>query len=432
MIRKVESAAGDVTVEPLFAYNARLWLRVWGVMQAVALLVALFVSVDGAGGVAAFPASPRAGRVVTSLVLLTLYHAIGLAAHGWIMRRTWRVLVFVPVGWVLVLSALEQNLGFGLLILGAMLQGFIFLPFAWAMATLALVTVWLTILIASRLPWTTPGLSIARVGWIGAAGVMIGTVLLYIHRINGEASLRARLLRQLDEAQHDLADRAREAGVQEERQRFARDIHDTLAQGFTSVIKHLETIELSLASPKTDADVSRAQVLSHLAHAQTVSRTSLAEIRRLVWALQPVELSESSLVPALRRIVEQWAGASGVSATFAAESLPALQPEADVVFLRATQETLSNVARHANARHVIVSLNSVDGLVLLTIEDNGVGFVQSDTAATEGRGLSGMRERVRRFGGHILIDSTAGMGTNLTVAMPLSAISAPSSTPRVR
>ncbi len=76
--------------------------------------------------------------------------------------------------------------------------------------------------------------------------------MLYIHRANRDSAIRSRLLRQLDEAQRDLAERAHEAGAQEERQRLARDIHDTLAQGFTSVIKHLEAIELSFATARAE------------------------------------------------------------------------------------------------------------------------------------------------------------------------------------
>src|SRR5262249_25476148 len=136
--------------------------------------------------------------------------------------------------------------GFALLVFGAVIQGFIFLPFAAAIVTLTLVVGLLatTIVVQSK---QVNGLTVSRVLSIVAMGVMVGTVMLYIHRVNRDAAVRARLLRQLDDAQRDLADRARESGVQEERQRLARDIHDTLAQGFTSVIKHLEAIELSFA-----------------------------------------------------------------------------------------------------------------------------------------------------------------------------------------
>ncbi|MEO5817832.1 MAG: sensor histidine kinase [Gemmatimonadaceae bacterium] len=405
-------------VAPLFAHNARLWLRVWAATQSAALCIALYVLLGEAGG------RPRVvlPQLIAWLVVLVAYHVVGVAAYGWILRRTWAVLLFVPLGWVLVFSALQITGVFGLLILGAILQGFIFLPFAWAATVLGLVTTGLATLVALRTSAPTPRVLPIQIGGILATGVMIGTVLLYIHRTNQEAELRARLLRQLDEAQRDLADRARDAGVQEERRRFARDIHDTLAQGFTSVIKHLEAIELSVSAEEKSASMPR--VMPHLAHAQAVSRSSLAEIRRLVWALQPAELSEASLAAALGRIVAQWSDANGIPATFTSDQLPALQPDADVIFLRATQESLSNVARHAAATTVAVSLTSVDGLVLLTIEDDGVGFAHTDAQGMEKMGLAGMRERVRRFGGHLLIDSTIGEGTSLTVAMPLSSIAA--------
>lgn len=405
-------------VAPLFAHNARLWLRVWAATQGAALGVALYVIVSQGAG----RATGIQPALIELLVLLAAYHVIGVLAYRWILRRTWAVLLFVPLGWVLVVSALQISGAFGLLILGAILQGFIFLPFAWAATVLGLVTTGLATSIALRAK--ASGIVAVQIGGILATGVMIGTVLLYIHRANQEAELRTRLLRQLDEAQRDLADRARDAGVQEERRRFARDIHDTLAQGFTSVIKHLEAIELSLGPPGARHDESIERMMPHLAHAQAVSRSSLADIRRLVWSLQPAELTEASLAAALGRVVAQWSEANAIPATFTSDALPALHPDADVIFLRATQESLSNVARHAEAASVAVSLSAVDGLALLTVEDDGRGFAHVDAHGVEKMGLAGMRERVRRFGGHLLIDSAVGEGTSLTVAMPLSSIAA--------
>ena len=427
MIRGINLHPDDRDVEPLFAHNARLWLRVWAATQCVATAIALFAVVASSGGTAAFLRSSAAMRMIVLAVLLFAYHIIGISAYRVIIRRTWSVLLFVPIGWALVISTLQLNPGFGLLILGSILQGFIFLPFAWAIGTLGVVVVSFTALAARAMPRNTPATALSRLVSIPVTGVMIATVLLYIHRTNREAVLRTRLLRQLDEAQHDLADRAREAGVQAERQRFARDIHDTLAQGFTSVIKHLEAIELSLPAAGENSAIALRSVRPHLVHAQSVSRDSLADIRRLVLALRPLELTEAPLAAALERIVARWSDASGVTASFAADLLTTLQPDAEVIFLRATQEALSNVSRHANAQSVSVTLRSVDGLALLTIEDDGVGFEQHDTPGAEKMGLSGMRERVRRFGGHLLIDSTPGQGTSLTIAMPLAAISATAS-----
>lgn len=166
--------------------------------------------------------------------------------------------------------------------------------------------------------------------------------------------------------------------------------------------------------------------MAHLAPAQAVSRESLAEIRRLVWGLRPTPLDGSPLTAALARIVACWGADHGVDAAFTADPFPALHPDAEVAFLRATQEALSNVARHADARRVAVSLGTVDGIALLTVEDDGCGFAARDggEGRADGLGLLGMRERARRFDGHLLVESAPGAGTSITVALPLAAVTA--------
>ena len=410
-------------VEPLFAHAARLWLRVWGATQGVALVAASVVVLDRAGGLGAFLRAPGVGRALLALAALVAYHAVGLLAYDRILRHRWSVMLFVPLGWALVLLA-PSAIGpaFALLVVGAVIQGFLFLPFSWAAATLALTFGTVLATVATHARGRATSVVLTQVVGVLSTGIMIGTVMLYIHRANRDAAIRTRLLAQLDAAQRDLAERAREAGAQEERQRLARDIHDTLAQGFTSVIKHLEAVELSFAGAEVPNDLMRG-ALPHLAHAQAVSRESLAEIRRLVWALRPAPLAEAPLAAAVARIVARWGEANGVAATCALDPLPPLpplRPEADVVFLRATQESLSNVARHAGASRVAVTMHCVDGLALLTVEDDGRGFAESEESA--GVGLAGMRERVRRFGGRVLVESAPGAGTSVTVAMPLAEI----------
>jgi signal transduction histidine kinase len=247
----------------------------------------------------------------------------------------------------------------------------------------------------------TIGVLLTQVGAAVAIGVMSGTVLLYIHTAN-----------QLHAAQ-------REAGRMDERERLARDIHDTLAQGFASVLRHLELVTLELGRHGKTVDPTVAR---HLAYAESVSRDSLAEIRRLVRALRPVELAEAPLSSAIERIAKRWGDEHGVLADVSLTAVPSLKPDADVIFLRAVQESLNNVARHARARRVHVTLGQVDELVLLTVEDDGCGFAEGDIRSSEHFGLSGMRERVRRFSGHVLIDSKPGAGASVTVAMPLATI----------
>jgi signal transduction histidine kinase len=162
--------------------------------------------------------------------------------------------------------------------------------------------------------------------------------------------------------------------------------------------------------------------MPHLANAQAVSRDSLAELRRLLLALRPPQLVETTLQAAIDRFVAQWSVINGIKVECVVADLPALRSDADVLFLRATQEALSNVARHAQASHVSVSLHCVDGLVLLSVEDDGRGFADPEADTPGKMGIAGMRERVRPFGGRVLIESTTGEGTSLTVAVPFAEV----------
>src|SRR5215213_8199629 len=108
--------------EPLFAYNKRLWLRVWIATQGAAIAVAIYTMVGRAGGLDAFLRSPTFARSVGFVALLVAYHVIGLFGHDWILRRPLAVVVFVPVGWLLILSTLRLQGAFGPLLLGAIIQ----------------------------------------------------------------------------------------------------------------------------------------------------------------------------------------------------------------------------------------------------------------------------------------------------------------------
>lgn len=407
-------------VRPLFAGSERLWLNLWGVMQALALSTAFLIVINEAGGVGRVISSPDAPRLIITVLLVAVYYLAGIKWHAWMTARPLVALTFVAAGWGILIFAIADHTAFAVLVFGAVVQLLIFLPFVPALVSVALAIALAAGWVVSQAPAYSPSLTLARLIAVAAIGVMIGTVMLYIHRANVDAAIRARLLNQLDEAHRDLEQRARADGVQEERQRIATDIHDTLAQGFTSVIKQLEAIELSLptATPKTQELLHR--VRPHLANAQRVSRDSLTEIRRVIWALRPPALDHAALPSALRRVAAQWGRTVGVTVHCDVHEMPALNPDAEVALLRVAQEALSNVARHADAATVNLSLHNVDGLILLAVEDDGRGF---DDALHDhdGFGIPGMRERLQRLGGHLLIESGAGKGTGVTAALPISA-----------
>jgi len=322
---------------------------------------------------------------------------------------------------------------YSLLALGALFQACIFLPFQWITAALAAFVI-ADVISVSR---TDNGFVVTR--FINAIpilvlGVIVGAIVLYIHRSNRDAAVQEDLLRKLDAAQQDLAARSREAGVLAERQRLSRDLHDTLAQGFTSVIAQLSAAELVLRGPANDSDAPAATnggtdaanadrsalAAPYLARAQAVSRASLTEIRRLVLALRPSALADGSLPAALDRVVNEWAALNGVSASFETSNVPELAQDAEVTLLRAAQEGLSNIARHASARNVSVRLSHVDDLVLLEIDDDGVGIAEQTSQSERGLGIAGMRERAAALGGRVIVESNGGNGTSLTVALPFA------------
>ncbi len=214
-----------------------------------------------------------------------------------------------------------------------------------------------------------------------------------------------------------LVDQAREAGMVEERQRLAGEIHDTLAQGLTGIISQLEAAE---HTRDHRGDWSR-----HLAQARSLARSSLTEARRSVRALRPEQLEGTSLPEALGELARTWSERSGVAARLDTTGTP-VRAGADVeaAVFRAAQESLSNVAKHAQAGRVQLTLSYLDDTLLLDVADDGTGFDPRSAAraagGTGGYGLTGMRQRLTRIGGTLTIESAAGAGTTINAAVPLT------------
>ena len=244
-----------------------------------------------------------------------------------------------------------------------------------------------------------------------ARGFSRWTVRRYL-TIGAQAALALENLR--------LVEQARQAGVLRERQRLAHEIHDTLAQDFTSIVMKLEAAEETLP---TDPAVAQRQL--HLA--QRIARESLAEARRLMWALKPESLERASLPEALARLAERWSEECDATANTAVIGTPyPLTPEIEVRLLRVAQEALNNCRKHAQASKVAMTLSYIKNLVALDIQDDGVGFDPSRPHSTTsdrsgGFGLNGMRERVEGLGGTLLVESTPGEGTTLLVELPTAA-----------
>lgn len=211
---------------------------------------------------------------------------------------------------------------------------------------------------------------------------------------------------------------ARELAVLEERNRLAREMHDTLAQGFTGIVLQLEAAEQVMS------DVS-GEALGHLDRARKLARDSLNEARRSVWNLRPRALEQAGLAEALRQSLDDSVSDGRLEGHFELSGpTPPLPAEAENTLLRITQESLTNLRKHAQAAHVWVSLVYEADSVILTIRDDGVGFDPTTPPASRhvggGLGLVGMRERAQAIGARLLVDSQPGEGTQIQVVLPVS------------
>ncbi|MDT8911180.1 sensor histidine kinase [Amycolatopsis sp. PS_44_ISF1] len=286
---------------------------------------------------------------------------------------------------------------------------FMLLDVRWASAVTALVILMEPVSAVTRGGWDNPSLPILlpMTAILVVFSVLAGK---FTTDVIQESTERGELIRRLEDSQAEVSRLSREAGTAAERERLAREIHDTLAQGFTSIVTLTQAIESEL---DTDPDAVRR----HLALAGRTARENLAEARAMVAALTPSELAAGSLAEAVRRQAARLADETALTVECEVDSpLPALGTAAEVVLLRATQEALTNVRKHAAATTVLVRLSAADSGVRLLVRDDGAGF--SPAGPTEGFGLRGMRSRVEQVGGRLAVRSARGDGTELELEVP--------------
>jgi signal transduction histidine kinase/DNA-binding NarL/FixJ family response regulator len=204
----------------------------------------------------------------------------------------------------------------------------------------------------------------------------------------------------------------------EERNRLAREVHDTLAQGLTAIALQLDTAELLLPP-------GAAEAIGLVAQARELTRRSLEEARRAVWGLHPTPLENRTLAEALDTEVTAFARRAGIECGYEVQGAPvALTIEYATALFRIAQEALHNVEKHARARRVRVELEfrAEPPAVVLRVADDGQGFAADSVTPSPdgGFGLPGMRERARLVGGTFEVESAAGLGTRLVASVPLA------------
>jgi signal transduction histidine kinase len=429
--------AEPVTAEPLAGeHGARRWMNICGVMQAAHVAGSGPKAAGGRAGqhawdrftpwwnasfavtvaaAAAFAAAEVHGALRLAAVL-ALYAGLVMLYVLTLVRPLTAGSGGVRAGFIYLSGAFAIFTAGCFLFPGSALLLFILIPHSFMLLRLrpACVAVLGLALVNAGAELANNGVSTATVLRVALGGVLtlLTAIFLgnFIGRIIDQSSQRASLIEELERTRGELAGLSREAGALAERERLAGEIHDALAQGFTSVIMLVEAAQAAL--DRGDLDLARRQ----LALSEEAARDGLFEARSLIGALAPPALQGASLPGAIGRATEDLGARFGFATRFDVEGEPTpLSNNADIVLLRAAQEALVNVGRHAAATSASVTLRYRGKVTSLEVADDGVGF---DVAQAAGFGLSQLRSRVKEVGGTAEVSSVLGEGTKIRVSIP--------------
>lgn len=373
-------------------------------------------------GPVAFGAEPAA--LLAPGLLLGLVYGAGVLRERREPSRSW-VLGWLAAVTVLWIGLLLADRDFSYVVFPLFFLYLHVLPPRWSLPAVGAATA----LIVAAQAQGPGGLTAAKViGPCAGAAVAVLTAFGYA-ALYRESRQRQQLIDELTRTRDRLAASQREAGRLAERQRLAREIHDTLAQGLSSIVLLARAADGALRADGAGPAAARARI-------QEAGRTAsdnLTEARRFVRDLTPPALQDAALPEALRRVTDGFGSGPRTSQdpapalVFRLDGDPYPLPiEAEIALLRLTQEALANVARHARARNAAVTLAFLDGQVTLDVYDDGVGFTPRTPGApgpAAGErvsfGLSGMRERIAGLGGTLTVESAPGEGTAVAAALPV-------------
>ena len=289
--------------------------------------------------------------------------------------------------------------------------GLILLPLAGQSALLLRLRWMITVCTLIYLVLVMPLILVNR--WVDAIAIAMiyGTGIVFVVVFTRIAASEREARASLGEANRLLLENAaqvEELAVTRERNRLAREIHDSLGHYLTVV-----NVQIGAAQAIFGQDNKRA--LDHLSKAQTLTQEGLAEVRRSVAALRASPTESRPLPEALAKLAAQWKG-TGMFVDFSVSGSPRpLSPQADLTLYRSAQEALTNVSKHAQASKVKVTLTYREPkTVLLRVEDDGVGSNGSES----GFGLLGVRERAQQLGGQVQISTARSKGFTLEVELP--------------
>ncbi|PXW35237.1 UNVERIFIED_CONTAM: signal transduction histidine kinase [Williamsia faeni] len=392
----LESASGDTA--PGAAVSTRVW-DAYVASVAVTVLVLLFVLDDR------YPGSGFAAGVV--IITLTLgamivggrWEGVHKYSAGSVTFAAVVVIAFAVALWlapasIALLPALFPMFFRSLPIPGAVVGS----------ALVSLTPVALSVVVGDV---DTEQFTLALV--ISLISLVVGPVIgVSITWVTDNNLAQATLLHELEASRVEVERLSRASATALERARLAREIHDTIAQGFTCIVALAQAVE---------PDVPPGPPRRRIGLIESTARENLAEARVMVAELTPSLDAGDSLTEAIERHGERVAAATGMTVTVTSTELPPLTTAVEVALLRAAQEGLSNARRHAAATTVDVAVVAEPDAVSLRLADNGIGF--DPDRVHPGFGLRGMRERVAQVGGSVAVESVVGAGTTLCLTVPL-------------
>lgn len=393
-------------------------LLVWHVLAYAILVVATLSAAMEAGTPA------RVGAVLVPSALLAAWYAYWMVLRvDRVSRRNADAYLYLSVAACLWAILLAVDPRYSMLSIVGFVQLYGYLPWRAAVTGAAVMTLLFTVSRGWRgglgsergLQWV--GLSVMDVVWPVIVLVVTAAFFLFVRDTASQSAERQRLLQQLQAARAELAQAERHAGMLQERERLAAELHDTLAQELSSIVMLLEAAQTSVGT------ASQPAAAEHLTHALRAARDSLRQIRRVVWSLRPEALERGTLVEALERLAADVSrdGSWAVRLQVVGDQ-HALATETQVTLLRVAQEALANARRHARADAVTLTLSFADDRVVLDVRDDGAGFdparVEPGSEIGHHLGLVAMRERVEALGGRLTIETAPGAGTTVVAAIP--------------
>jgi NarL family two-component system sensor histidine kinase YdfH len=364
------------------------------------------------------PAVRQPGLLIPFTLLMLLHAGLHwFSPHFILPRRHLAIYLILQIGLVVLLTWISRGtaVSFGLIM--ALAGETVGMLEDWRRSIIAVIGYLILLMLTNYLINGWQSIST----WLGMAVVMMVFVLVYVLLFVRQMNARQEaqlLLAELETANQQLAAYARQVEnltLETERQRMARELHDTLAQGLAGLILQIEGLEAHLEQGNT------AKVAEIAAQAKARARTTLAEARQVIGDLR--QQPAASMSETIAREVERFRQASGIPCDLTLPETLVLPEQLGEHVVRCVSEGLTNVMQHARATAVSVKLAEENGRLQVTLHDNGQGFDPAQIPAGH-YGLIGLRERALLAGGELTIHSQPNQGTTLTLTIPIGTVKA--------